>query len=575
MQDIVNRYPYNAYTSPSQHENKFINKKLGTIIGEKNTDAGLQYGYPYAYKKTPVTKEYPIDGKNGPTSARRKYKDTYRINYIAIDSRDRNLLPQIVPSGITTLGNNPITFTAQSNIITINQQNHGLSVDDFVALNNISANQFTLNNPFNTSNGFSFIRITFPNPGHGLSPAYASAQNIFINISNVTSDLNVYSLNQLNGTHKVFLTANFDVSSVTPDARYLYIQLPLSATSTTNDTLDPATNALLPSSEWRNQGVVVNYLFVNGVPLFYLNNGTPVDIDHVLPYQSVTQIIDANNYTIRVDQNALASGNSGGNCITVTTILAVSNGYASANNYMYTLKKTYKNVVRIRLVSSEFPNTQYVIQSGVNDSLYWQDLQDQTNTTYSITVPAGSYPASDLQQEIQTLMNNVPLASTSPPQDHIFTVSINPDNNIVSFSSFIQHTLLNAMFIKYTIQEAGTSQVLQGAILYIIDPNNILKVGDHINIISAPNYDIVPSSAIIGQKTIIEVNNYTDSDNTIHHTVNGVTDPAPYGSTIYTVTICMQLMGYTAPLPSFYAVQLPPFTPLPVPGILRLGFHLF
>jgi hypothetical protein len=579
MEDIVNRYPFNAFVQPNQYENKFINKKLGTVFGDKNSNTGLQYGYPYAYNKVPLTKEYPIDGKTGPTSIRRKQKQSYRINYITVDSRDRNSSTQIIASDTTVLQSNPMSFVNQSNIITITQANHGYSVDDFIAITNVSANEFVLNNPFSVITGKSFMRVAFPDPGHGLTLSYVSAQNIFMNISNVTSDLSAYSFNQINGLQQIYLTADFDSASGTLNANYLYISLPFSATQTIDDTQDPTTLALLPSSQWRNQGVIIDYLFVNGIPLFFINNGTPVNLNNVLPYQNITSIIDQNNYTIELSQIALQTGFAGGDCVTITSISKVAEGYPLANSYVYELKKSYKNVVRIRLVSSEFPNVQNVIQTGINDTIYWQDLQDTTDTTYSVTVPAGSYSAADLQSTLQTEMSNVPLAGTNPTQNHIFTVSINPDNNIVTFSGYVQHVLNDAMFIKYTISQVGTSQILSSAILYVVGPDRKLNVGDTVIILSAPNYDIVPSSAIIGQNTIIEVNNYTDSDNVTSHRVNGVLNPvdpvtlAPL--TTFTVANCMHFLGYTDPLPTYYAIQLPLFVPLPVLGNTMYGFSPF
>jgi len=567
MDSAVNRYPYNAYKTPNLYENKFINKKLGDVVGKQNT--GLQYGYPYIYDKVPTTKEYPIEGKDGPTSIRRKYKKTYKISRVTIDSRSRNTSPQIIPSQLTVLSPNPLTFEEQSNIVIINQPNHGLTTDDFVSFSNISTKEFTLNNPFSTIKGKSVIRMEFPNPGHGLTIPYVSAQNIFINISNVTSSLNVYSLNQINGLQRVFLTADFDDDSITLDVRYIYLQMNFAATETTNDTLDPETGSALPSTEWRNQDVVVNYLFVNGVPLFYLNTGTPVDINHASPYHSVASVINNNLYTINVPQVALETGSAGGDCMSVTNIKTVADGYPTASEYVYDLKKTYKNVVQIKMISSEFPNTDEVIKKNINDKLYWQNLDDETNAIHSITISPGSYSSSELQQEIQTSMNN---EDTS----HIFTANINSSNNIVTFSSFIQHTLNNAIFLLYSIKQVGTTQILDSARLYIVEPNHKFKVGDTVLITSAPNYNIVPASAIVGEKTIVEVNTYTTIDNVTTHSVNGVINPIDPVTLVapvnYTVENCMHFLGYTPPLPTYYAVSLPYFTPLPVIGNTPAGF---
>jgi len=575
MDDIVNKYPYNAYTDRNQYDNRFINKKLGIPIDEHDEKTGLEYGYPYIYRKN--FEEYPIEGSRGPTTIRRKYKNAYKRSFVTIDSRERNLLPRpITKPVIDQLIPNSLSFVEQSNIMSIYQPNHGFQTNDSILISNAVSNTFTLNSPFSIKKGKSFMRITFPAPGHLLTSSYNVAQNLYIQISNVTSDVGIFSKNLINGIHQIFLTADFDNISGIVNDNFIYIQMPKAATYDFNDTLDPNTKAVLPVNLWKNQGVILDYLFLFGIPLFYINTGTPADINHVHPYLIIQSVTDANNYTIQLDQVALQTGSGGGNCVQVTGVDRIIDGYPNPNNYIYNLKTTYINIVSIRLISTEFPYSGNSIQKNINDKVYWQDLDDVADYTYSANVPAGIYDAESLQETLENSMNSIVKVKsnpTDPDEFHMFQVSINSFNNIVSFFSFRQFNLANAMFIKYTIEQVGVTQNLESAYLYVIQPNHGLVIGDTVDILYAPNYDIVPKSAILGKKRVLSVNDYSETDNVIHHDVNGVTDPAPFGSTSYTVSQVLQLMGYDPTnLPDIYKVQLPLFVPLPVVGNTAAGF---
>lgn len=574
MENIVNQYPYNSYSRQNEYGNKFINKKLGSVITSKDIDDGTQYGFPYIYSKIPTLKEYPIETKDGPTSIRRKYKKTYRIRYVHIDSRDRNILSQVIPgTNFIELNPNPFAFVEQSNIMTIIQPNHDFKVNEKVYISNAASSSFLLNSPFSIANGKSFMRITIPQ-GHGLTLAYATSQNLYIEILNVTSDVGIFSRNLINGKHKLFLIANYDMDSNTLNTNYIYIQLDKPATYDFNDTLDPITFGVLPPDQWRNKNTIVNFLFIRGVSLFYINTGIPRNDNHLFPTLSVMQVLNNNAFTVKLDVPALETGTGGESCVQMTKIVGMTDSFSNANNYVYEFKNTFQNVVRVKMISSEFPNFGGGIIQGINDSLDWLDLDDTTDTLYTITIPPGNYTILQLETQIQSSLNSIPRANTNPPEYHMFLVKLDPATNIVTFSQFRQHIFANAMFIKYTIEQAGTTQVLSSAFLYIIDANNNLSIGDKIFIVAAPDYDIVPSSVIVGGHTIIDINNYTEIDNVLNHEVNGVLNPAPFGATSYTVSQCLQLMGYTT-LPKYYKVQLQLFDPLPVVGNTPAGFSPF
>jgi hypothetical protein len=124
------------------------------------------------------------------------------------------------------------------------------------------------------------------------------------------------------------------------------------------------------------------------------------------------------------------------------------------------------------------------------------------------------------------------------------------------------------MFILYKVVKFGNILVLDTTYLYIIQPNHKLLIGDKITIISSPDYNIVPKEAIIGEKTIVDVNNYTDFDNVISHNVNNII----LNTGSFTVADCLTKMGYTTPFPSIYKIELPSFIPLNLPENIPTGF---
>eukprot|EP00455_Lapot_gusevi_P035552 TRINITY_DN3937_c0_g2_i1.p1 TRINITY_DN3937_c0_g2~~TRINITY_DN3937_c0_g2_i1.p1 ORF type:complete len:270 (+),score=35.78 TRINITY_DN3937_c0_g2_i1:55-864(+) len=62
----------------------------------------------------------------------------------------------------------------------------------------------------------------------------------------------------------------------------------------------------------------------------------------------------------------------------------------------------FRNVKRLRLISCEIPNTQYVVNGYNNKIDFWDSV---TNAVYTAALTPGSYSASDLANEINTQLN--------------------------------------------------------------------------------------------------------------------------------------------------------------------------
>lgn len=129
--------------------------------------------------------------------------------------------------------------------------------------------------------------------------------------------------------------------------------------------------------------------------------------------------------------------------------------YPEQNIYKIELKKSYTNVVAVKIKSTEFINSQQLIRNTPfnikNNLLKWQmgangELDD--NNFYSIAITPGNYSASQLSTLIQTLMNQ-----TIRPNGKFnnFTVTIDIVSDLVQFSSIDYTTVSNPFVIEASV----------------------------------------------------------------------------------------------------------------------------
>lgn len=116
--------------------------------------------------------------------------------------------------------------------------------------------------------------------------------------------------------------------------------------------------------------------------------------------------------------------------------------YANPNKYRIYFREKFLNIKKVRLVSTEFPNTEQVIRTQPiakkNNKIYWKNFPDGDDvstdrTIYSITITDGNYSASKFAKELETKMNSVERAATagdSAGKLHNFTISVNTTTNI-------------------------------------------------------------------------------------------------------------------------------------------------
>lgn len=176
--------------------------------------------------------------------------------------------------------------------------------------------------------------------------------------------------------------------------------------------------------------------------------------------------------------------------------------YPEQNLYKIILKKTYTNVVAIKLKSTEFINSQQLIRNTPfaikNNVLKWQmgdNGEEDDRTAYSAILTPGNYSASQLSTLIQNSMNSI--VRTNGKLFN-FTVTIDVVSDLVQFSSIDYETVSN----PFTITAGGTSTTF---IVNYTGAGSIFSLGQFIYIDGSSSIGGISSSDINGTHVIIDL----------------------------------------------------------------------
>ena len=171
--------------------------------------------------------------------------------------------------------------------------------------------------------------------------------------------------------------------------------------------------------------------------------------------------------------------------------------YPKVNKFSAFLGKTFKNVKSIRLISTEFPNTEGVIKENINDKIYWRNQEDEDLgfPVYSIAIRPGSYTALSLTNEIVSKLNSVKRRN-GVGQYHYFQVNIDLDTDIVTINSFIIKDLPN--------NPISTSEGT--GIITVTSLNHGFTDGELVEIIGVKRTAGIPTNIINGSFNITFIN---------------------------------------------------------------------
>lgn len=434
----------------------------------------------------------------------------YKTQLLNIDSQFRDKIPKnIYTTNNTILPNNPILVTLNSTLVKINYPNHNFSIGDSIIIQNVIGNNKILTNSLYFFDSFPYIVINYNN--HNIPLNFSSFYNqyqlhisIINDIGNNTSYNNI-PINMITGIFNITLPSIVNkLTEITPqilqlfnvdtvsdmDTNYFLIQLPYAFIATSGFYYVPTD--------------VFKFIFLNigGIPIQYINADYPIDYNK---YQSNQQIIniDPNNIYFNSSITASSTTSGGSNNVQVMLITNTLSGYPDANSYTIYLKRSLNNVVRIELVSTEFPYIDYLIKKNVNDKLYWKHLDDGS-AIYQASIPEGNYDGPNLISIINTILNNVQrIGSTvQNPIYNIFTVTMNQYTQQITFTAYKNTNLPNSLSASL-IEIDNVKYVL----LTVQHPGNLVEVNDIIVISGAAKIGTIIDTSYINKiQTVYQVN---------------------------------------------------------------------
>jgi hypothetical protein len=455
------------------------------------------------------------------------YKTRIYTHYLNIDSRNRNTTPSLTREAEILLESDPAFFSSdinangsKVNLLTLKTPNHDFDVNNKITLTGVTDNSPYLIKALYQSNGKTAFSVIFENGKRTLaiktdystsvlwnaisnsyyeeqSPETSSmsfdpnfvANNIpYSKLKNYqTSDMyvNLAGFNSrtgyigniptsfLNSTHRIYFTSpdqsedvyinKADINGNIEKITGFYILLPTVFNSTTNP---PLTDT--------NMTISINFNYIGGIPKNLLNADLPVSQNNVYGYFTVYSITD-DTISIKLNKEPYFDKEFGGSEVYVSKVISISNEFPNPNDYIIDLPNTITNVFMAKLISTTVPNTEKTFKTGINDKLYWQNLEDGTMYTNSIQIPEGSYSADELSLLLQNKMSLV----TRP---WLPAVPINPNGgytNKMKFDVKLDLGTNTSTFIGY--KEAIVRQPIQN----VTDGNN-----NAVTLLSVPPYTL-------------------------------------------------------------------------------------
>ena len=431
-----------------------------------------------------------------------------KTSLLNVDSTYRNINPKnVCESNNIVLSGNPIKTKRGSSEIRINYPNHDLQVGDFVTINNVISYDKTLSNSLFLINNIKYLILYIPN--HGIPDDYRDyVDDITININIMSKLSNQFygsiPINMLIGNKKI--TTFYDINQQFAIVQSNYFE------NLKNKLLERFTNIVTDDDISKNFVFVeldfifqhsnsrlfeINDVFriqfnsLNGIPLSFINSDYPINYDKSKGSQEIISV-EKDYIYINCDAKAYIDGNLGGDKITIYKVLKTLPGYPNAGEFTLQLRNDFTNVVRLELVSSEFPFTQFIITDKINNKLYWQHLDDG-DFIYSISIPSGNYSASNLITTISDKMNEVERFNSTPENRILnkFEITLNTFTNKIEFKAFAETLLPNSI--------TESKIVIQNKEYYRLDikhANNFVTVGDTITISNSESIGTIPKAAI-------------------------------------------------------------------------------
>ena len=483
-----------------------LNKELYKIK-DKNVNSEINLSLPrYSTTVDNITNKSIITKDNYKLRDKLIKEDNkYRISRINIDSRFRNKDPKNIINKYIKISN-PFTFTKKSDILEIAIPNNFLKIGDYISISNVTAEKITLKpEALTLKKNSSYLYINEINHG------FKGTNNI-IKISDVQNE----------NSNNYFL-GNIPLSIINDEHEVILIIV--------NNLIDPNNYMINLNIISDNDYIYTENIFtierltLNGVHLKYINANYPINNN----YQQGYHIIIETGYNhikikLSVKANEMDTDKKiGNNNILIGYISSTINGYSDPDYYIFDLKKTYYKIRKLKLVSTEIPNTEMLIKNAPstlqNNYLYWQILDDG-DYVYSIQITSGNYTAETLKNEMIDKISLVYRNFGSYLNKSLYSekcipkIIMNPYNNIFSIQIFSNIILSNNISLINVIYDDGYKRINITHPYHNLNVNNIIKISNAINVLDSieefTKYyiptDIINREHII--ETILGINNY-------------------------------------------------------------------
>ncbi len=314
--------------------------------------------------------------------------------------------------------------------------------------------------------------------------------DVYIIISGITNTNNVFKnipISLLNNQHKIELV----------DDNYIGFRLPI------NFYTDNTTDSIFTSS------CKIEYLSIGNYPINLINANLPYSKYNLQNYQSIFDIID-NKIIIKMQTDISINDNidlnnsswvnnkflTGGSSIQIGRVKNIITGSPKSSKYKYVLPKMIQNIVSVKMVSSEIPNTYFNITNN-NNYLYWDILDDNNEEPYNIELEAGFYTFSNLKVTIESKVSQVPrIFSNNLYREYyykfnIIKVDFDETLGITTFNSFSKSLLPQCLVFLENINTTTSSYLIT-----IEQPVHNLGVGQRIYIENSLDFLNIPASYI-------------------------------------------------------------------------------
>jgi hypothetical protein len=462
--------------------------------------------------------------------------------YIDINSAFRSKNPSTTGEDPMLLTADPLSFTNNSNLMVVYQPNHNYEINDPITLVNAMSKISILrtyrgtNLPtFEIPGGCNFMKIYY---NHNIPLTY-TGNTIQVTLADIKGDrgsaavasfLGSMPINVINTTHQVFLTlSDADISCKTqdiinstgdpdyfkPNPNYFFIILQFSMHNPTDQ----------PPYTLSDYNFRLTNLALAGVPLNQINAIYPINVGHLNGYHIIKNVTK-DTYTIELASRAItnqATFKGGGKCIYVARIRNITVGYTNPNQYSIDLGDVLHNVISVRLVSSEIPNTEKAIRNSpvnrANNKIYWNDIDDG-DYLYMIAIPPGNYSPSELAKAMSDAFYATPRISAiddatrmalgiTYTDRHFIQPTININTDEVMFRSFKEFILQTPIIEVVPDVSDDPTVPVDPNVTYQLTFNHprhgMPVAGQTILIQGAVNHKGILGSVINGEKVVSEI----------------------------------------------------------------------